>query len=401
MRVALYGGTFNPPHIGHLLTVKTLSETFDRVIVMPAAIPPHKPLPENSFSAAERLELSRLTFGGFNNVEVSDLEINKNQICYTIDTMDALDIDDLTLVIGTDMLLSLEEWYRFEDILKRAKIAVLRRDGRSVTEHIDHLITRYNANVTLIDTNIVEISSTQLRLTGALSIQSPVPAAPPPPEGVFRGNGGVASGQAPCRAKASADAGTRAPVPPYPRAARLKILKTIHPKRLAHSLGAESEAIRLAEHYGADAKDAALAALLHDCTKHWTVERHLQYCEECNIITNKAFSDIPKLLHSVTAAELARREFQVSDSVYGAIRHHTVGRCEMSELELIVYLADKLEPTREYKDVPGYREIAYESLERATLAIMEMSIRKLMNEGRTIHPATIEARNYYLEVLTL
>jgi nicotinate-nucleotide adenylyltransferase len=324
---------------------------------MPAAAPPHKVMPENSFGAAERLELAELTFGGFNNVEISDFEINNRESSYTIDTIKALDIDDLTLVLGTDMFLDFEKWHEFEEILQRVRLAVIRRDGQAVTEHINCLKVRYDANVTVIDADIVEISSTQLRHNGAA---------------------GAAY-----------------------RAIRSEILRIIHPKRLAHSLGTECEAVKLAERYGSNTEEAAAAALLHDCTKHWTTERHLQYCEECYIMTDKTFSGESKLMHGVTAAELARREFGVNDNVYDAIRYHTTGRVGMSKQELIIYLADKLEPTREYKDVPEYRRMAYESLERATLAIMDMNIRKLTETKKIIHPIGIEARNYLLEGLTL
>lgn len=344
MKTALYGGTFNPPHIGHLLAVKTISTLFDRVIVMPAAIPPHKALPEDSLRDIERLQLAQLTFGGFNNVEVSNFEITKGGVSYTIDTINALNCDDLTLVVGTDMLLYFEKWYKFEEVFKRAEVAVLRRDERGVEDHAQYLRERYGAKITIIDAKIVDISSSELR------------------------------GFAP----------------------RLKVLETISPKRLAHSLGTEYEAVKLAGRYGVCEKEAALAALLHDCTKHWATEKHLHFCEECNIMLDDSFIKSAKLLHGITAAEFARREFSVSGSVYTAIRHHTLGRANMSKLEMIIYLADKLEPTREYKDVAEFREIAYKSMERAMLAVLDMSINKLVREKLFIHPATVDARNYYL-----
>ncbi|MCL2080495.1 MAG: bis(5'-nucleosyl)-tetraphosphatase (symmetrical) YqeK [Oscillospiraceae bacterium] len=350
MRTVLYGGTFNPPHIGHYLTVKTLSGLYDRVIVMPAAVPPHKPLPENSFGASERIRLARLTFGGFDNVEVSDFEITKGGVSYTIDTVNALDIDGLTLALGTDSFNNFEKWRGFRELLSKVKLAVTRRDGQSVNERVERLKSEYNANVTVIDAKIVEISSSELR------------------GGDMR---------------------------------RAEILENIHPKRLEHSLGTESEAVRLAALYGEDLREAALAALLHDCTKHWPPEKHLQYCAECNIISDRPFSGNEKFLHGITAAELARRELGVSGAVYGAIKHHTMGRPGMSGLEMIIYLADKLEPTREYKDVPAYRRLAYENRERAVLAVIERVMQKLVEEGSVIHPATFEARDYYKEVLGL
>ncbi|MCL1820524.1 MAG: bis(5'-nucleosyl)-tetraphosphatase (symmetrical) YqeK [Oscillospiraceae bacterium] len=347
MRIALYGGTFNPPHFGHLNTVKTLSGLYDRVIVMPAAVPPHKNMPEFSLCDMERLNLARLTFGGVENAEVSDFEIRKGGVSYTIDTLDALNADDITLVVGTDMLLSFEKWHRFEEILNRAEIAVFRRDERGVTEHIRYLREKYNAKIIEIDTDIIELSSSQLRGSETKN--------------------------------------------------RLKVLETVSPKRMAHTLGTEYEAVLLANKFGADVEAAAYAAILHDCTKHWTVEKHLQFCEECNIILDDMSKKTVKALHSITATALARREFSVSDAVYNAIRHHTLGRSGMSALEMIIYLADKIEPTRKYSDVPHYRAVAYESLERGVLALLDMNIGKLIREGHLIHPTTVEARNFYLE----
>ncbi|MCL2085069.1 MAG: bis(5'-nucleosyl)-tetraphosphatase (symmetrical) YqeK [Oscillospiraceae bacterium] len=173
---------------------------------------------------------------------------------------------------------------------------------------------------------------------------------------------------------------------------RNEILALYSPERIEHVLGVEEEAVRLARRWGAEADAARFSALLHDCTKEWDTERHLKFIKQYNIIASKA--DIPKLLHGISGAALARVRFGAVDEICAAVRWHTSGRPDMSVLEKIVYLADKIEPSR---DCDGeLRRLSYQDIDRAMLAVMDCGLIKLLREGRHIHPDTLDARNYYL-----
>lgn len=134
MRLGILGGTFNPPHVGHLVCAQ---EAFDqlgleRVLLMPAGIPPHKEVAADP-GAEARHELCRLAIGGDVRFEVSRLELDRAGRSYTVDTLRALHDertqDDLTFIVGGDMARSLPSWREPEAVLELATLAVAERAG--------------------------------------------------------------------------------------------------------------------------------------------------------------------------------------------------------------------------------------------------------------------------------
>jgi nicotinate-nucleotide adenylyltransferase len=133
MTLALYGGSFNPPHNGHVALARNALETLrpDRLIWMPSGDPPHKALPPGTPSAAHRLEMSRLAAGGLPGAEVSDFELTGGAR-YTIDTvsmlMERYKPDKLWLLMGSDMRESFDTWYRADELRKLAEVYVFPRN---------------------------------------------------------------------------------------------------------------------------------------------------------------------------------------------------------------------------------------------------------------------------------
>ena len=119
-KIGIYGGTFNPPHLGHVLAAKAAKEALglDKVLLVPDAQPPHKALPEGSPSPEQRVEMARLAAEGEPWLEVSALELSRPGKSYTSDTLRALSGkypgDTLYLLMGTDMFLSLHTWHEPE-----------------------------------------------------------------------------------------------------------------------------------------------------------------------------------------------------------------------------------------------------------------------------------------------
>lgn len=173
MRIGIYGGTFDPPHIGHIRAFEAFLEQFefDRVYVIPALIPPHKSLKSN-VSADDRLQMTRLAFEGISeNVTVSDLEMKREGKSYTADTVKHfkdLGCDEIYFLCGTDMLLTLDLWYKPDYIMANAKIVFARRESDSdntqkIAEKISEYKKRFGAEIFELGVQVLEISSTEIR----------------------------------------------------------------------------------------------------------------------------------------------------------------------------------------------------------------------------------------------
>jgi nicotinate-nucleotide adenylyltransferase len=141
MRVGILGGTFNPPHLGHLVCAQEayIQLGLDHVMLIPARIPPHKPV-EDEPGADHRLELCRLAVDGDGRMSVSDIEIRREGTSYTVDTLEELHERDpdsqLCLIVGGDVAAGLPRWREPERVLALATLAVARRRGtpRSAVE---------------------------------------------------------------------------------------------------------------------------------------------------------------------------------------------------------------------------------------------------------------------------
>jgi nicotinate-nucleotide adenylyltransferase len=143
-RLGILGGTFNPPHLGHLVCAQeALSEVgLDRVVLMPVSVPPHKELPDDP-GAEHRLELCRLAAADDERLEVSRLEIDRGGPSFTVDTLrelhDRRPGDQLTFIAGGDMARSLPAWRAPEEVLELAAFAVAEREGAARDEILEAL----------------------------------------------------------------------------------------------------------------------------------------------------------------------------------------------------------------------------------------------------------------------
>ena len=159
----------------------------------------------------------------------------------------------------------------------------------------------------------------------------------------------------------------------------------------------KQEAVRLAERYGADVTKARVAALLHDCTKKLDMAEQLALCERYRIPLDELERKALKLLHSKTGAAIARDVFAVDDEVYNAILYHTTGKPDMTLLEKIIYLADYIEPTRDFPGVEELRRTVYEDLDRGLLLGLTMTIQEMEELGNPVHHMTRDARDYLMK----
>jgi len=173
-KIGLFGGTFNPPHKGHervaLEFYKRLN--LDKLIIIPSNIPPHKEIKSN-INKNQRLELTRLCFEKYNysynyNIEVSDVEIKKQNISYTVFTVRKLKekYDNLYFLVGSDMYLYIEHWYNYQELLNLCTfVCALRNncDTEKVYEMQNKLNLQGYKSIIFKDFDFLEISSTELR----------------------------------------------------------------------------------------------------------------------------------------------------------------------------------------------------------------------------------------------
>ena len=383
MKIAVYGGSFNPPHLGHVEAAKTVAEALqpDKFLIIPDNLPPHKEMHEDSPLPEQRLALCRLAFSSVPGAEVSDMEIRREGKSYTADTVDRLRAlypeDELFLVMGTDMLLSFEEWYRFRYLLASCTLAVLARadeDCDTIRAHAEYMEREYEARVLILPHEPLEMSSSVIRERLKLRLGSELL------------DDSVYSEIIRCRYYGAQ---------PELSWLREKAYTFLKPSRIAHVAGCESEAVRLAMHWGEEPETAAEAGILHDITKKLNFDEQLILCGKYGIINDNLELNCPKLLHAKTGAALARELFGVSDRVYEAIRWHTTGKPDMTLLEKIIYLADYIEPTRDFPGVDKLRELCFEDIDAAMALGLEMSLEDIRSYGEEPYKDTVEACEWY------
>ncbi|MGM9662058.1 MAG: nicotinate (nicotinamide) nucleotide adenylyltransferase [Oscillospiraceae bacterium] len=392
MRIGIYGGTFDPIHLGHLAAAKTVTEelALDRLLLIPAALPPHKALAEQSASAAERLEMARLGAESLRlpEVEVSDIEMRREGPSYTVDTLRALRAQypeaELWLLVGTDMLRSFAHWWEPGEILRLAGLCAFGRHEEdtegglaAAAEELRRAFPGARVR-TLTLPNLVEISSTELRQ--GLAEGRGEEFLPPAVYGYILRRGLY---------------GTKADLKHLTldelRPVALSFLKG---KRVPHVLGTERTAAYLAEKYGADVEAARRAALLHDCTKRLSMDEQLALCELYGIQLDKLEQKALKLLHARTGAALAKDLFGESDEVASAIRWHTTGKADMTKLEKVIYLADYIEPTRDFPGVEELRRVCERDLNEGLRLGLAMTVEEMTAMGSPVHEKTLEALAY-------
>jgi predicted HD superfamily hydrolase involved in NAD metabolism len=169
-------------------------------------------------------------------------------------------------------------------------------------------------------------------------------------------------------------------------------------KRYGHTLRVANTAEDLARAHGLDPGRARLAALLHDAAREMSSDGFLNLAEDLELPVGEPERESPKLLHGPVAAGLARRDLGVEDEgVLAAIGEHTTGRPGMAPLSLVLYVADKIEPARDYPSVESLRRLARRDLRAAAAESLRRSIAHNEERGRPTHPASIEALGWLEE----
>ena len=388
LNIGLYGGSFDPVHKGHVRVARAFVRQFkpEKLIVMPCRIPPHKEKPAGA-SGEARLAMLRAAFAKDKKIEVSDFELKKDGVSYTVETLRELKKQypdrRIYLVVGADMFLSLREWKEAAEIMTLCEPCVYNRDGgaKEISEYASGLERDFGVKTHFISGATVDLSSSELRtaLGRDESVGSRIPRTV---REIIDGTGIYRSEE-------------------Y----RLEVYRSesqrlVEEKRFNHIIRVEKAAVALAGRYGADIYKARAAALLHDVTKRKTHEEQLNMAREFGIIGVEELEKSPKVAHAFTAAGYAEHRLFVSDpDILNAIRYHTTGRVGMSLLEKLIFLADGIEEGRAFDGVEEIRKAAFEDLDRAMLISLEMTRGKIENNGAYLHPYTADAIAFFRDAV--
>ena len=392
MKIGIYGGSFNPPHLGHMAAAESAAKYLglDELLLIPAGIPPHKALSADAAGKEHRLAMTRLmgeqiALDTGITVTVSDMEVAREGKSYSVDTVREIHEqrpnDELWLLMGTDMFLSFQNWYKPEEILRHAGLCAFGRtekDGETLfAPQRDFLGEKFPGSriVTMTLPNLVDVSSTELRERI--------------PKGKTAGLLALAVLGYILREHLY---GTNLDLKRLSleelRPIALSYLKA---KRIPHVLGTEQTAKELAERYGANVEKARFAALLHDATKRLSMEEQLALCEHYHIALDELEQRALKLLHAKTGAALARDVFGADDEIYNAILWHTTGKPGMTVLEKVLYLADYIEPNRDFDGVEELRKVVWEDIDRGLAMGLAMTVEEMEERGNPVHHNTLEA----------
>jgi nicotinate-nucleotide adenylyltransferase len=385
-RIGIYGGTYSPPHIGHLRAAEYAvgALKLDRLLLIPTGVSPHKEMSSGA-SSADRLEMLRLSADGIEKAEVSDLELKREGRSYTVDTLRELKAQnpgaELVLLMGTDMFTSFMTWREPEQIMKLAELAVFFRGEKSERVRIEAQKTALEslgARINLVENPVTAISSTDLRRMLVFGCADPF--LMPGVGEYIRQKGLYGTGMD--RKGLSVEA------------LESEVIALLNPSRVAHVLGCRDCAVELAKLYGANEVDAARAGLLHDITKAIDGPLQLTLCAEYGIVLDEFSQAFPKTLHALTGSLVAERIFGENENVVSAICHHTTGRANMTLLEKIVYIADYVERNRDFPGVEEMRTVAYTDLDKAVLMGLESAVAHVKRQGQGLAPATMEALEF-------
>lgn len=372
MDIVVFGGTFDPPHIGHQSIAVRFTAEGGKVVILPNRIPPHKSCVT---SAAKRLDMCKLAFAG---CEVSDMELTMPEPSYTYNTLMRLrssleDGQKLKYVIGADSMRDLSKWRNPQLLAQLTEFVVVPRAGYpKPSQYIEDFCAKYGGTFHLMPEGVEDISSSDARLLNTFGELGSVVSKPVEKyilkHGLYNEFKGIAD-----------------------RFCEFGIT----PSRKSHIKNVALTAVKLAKAHGCDQDAAIVAALLHDIAKYndaisirkWGV-----------MVPGEVRAGLPaQCLHAEIGALVAERVFGISDDdIINAIRYHTTGREDMSLLEKIIFLADYIEPSR--KGIEGLDEIravAETDIDKCMAMVIRSNLKYLLSSGKRPANITYAAAKFY------
>ena len=351
-----------PPHNSHVNLLHTAQRqlALDKVYVVPSGISPFKG--ELSIEKHHRLEMCKRAFD-FDNVEISTFEMDSDGVGYTYLTLQHFKRlhpnDTFYLILGADSLKDFHLWKNPQEICRLATLAVAPRKGVEIENHVESVQADYLAKVVLLPTVATAVSSTLVRT----SIQFDVD--------LYLVDGKVA--------QYIKENGLFQNYRPYTQ----KLRTMLSENRYLHSLHTTVAGLKLPTK--CDKNKVFLACCLHDCAKYIDKSQFSYY--------DFTQGDLPTpVVHAFLGERVAQKEFGIFDrEILDAIKYHTTARANMTELEKVVYVADKVEATRPYP----LEHLWGETFDETFVNVLKEAHEVCVQSGRITHPYTQEAILYY------
>lgn len=398
-RLGIYGGSFSPPHLGHLHAALHFYDeaNLDKLIIMPAGKPPHKSLDVGA-SDLDRLVMCKLLFSesnvGKRAISVSDYELSKAGSSFTYLTLTHFKDEDTELffLCGSDMFLSLDSWRNPEIIFSLSTIFCCSReedDMNMLQAKKTEYEARYGAKILLSKAKPFPVSSSELR--NALLLGKSTEGYLDITVTRYIGEKGLYGNQEDLVSL------------------RRLVQSKMSEKRFKHVLGVENECVFLGLRCGMTENELVnlrRAALLHDITHEMSVDEQIKLIASYGENIPEDMNLHPSVLHQYSGATYVKHAFSYSPSVAKAIACHTTGSENMSLFDMILCLADYIEEGRQYPDCVDLRSRVHSIIslvnaslvmEEAMLIYFEQTLAHLTKKGCAIHPQTSASYRKLLE----
>ncbi len=396
-KLAIMGGTFDPIHIGHLVTAEEVRHEFeiDEVLFIPTGHPPHKSS-INMTTSEHRYLMTVLATAANPSFKVSKLEINREGVTYTIDTIKELkkmygDEVKLYFITGADAIHKILTWKASGELLQICEFVAVTRPGYNKEEllhQIEELKRKYETNIHFLEVPALAISSSDIRRR--IEGQKPIKYLVPQEVENYIKKYNL------YRYAICLTPEERSQMCDYV-AARLSA------KRYAHTKGVIEMALEFAKIHQLNLDEVFLAALFHDVAKELSIKEKKALCSTYAIPLDPFEERHIDLIHGKIAAEILKRDWQINTpSILQSIASHTIGRPHMTDLEKVIYLADMTEAGRSpYKAKEEIRQLAMYDLNRAMYVALCSSYNYVTNIlKQEPHPITLSLIEEYAPYYT-
>jgi len=381
----IYGGTFDPPHLGHLFLAEAArrEQSAEQVIFLPAGDPPHKKNKKIT-DARDRLNMVRLAVKDNPYFNVSDFEIKQTGLSYTAKTLRYFKSEgfNVSFIIGADSLDEIFSWKDPEYILANSRLLVLPRKNYN----IDKILTKdkykkYIDNINKLAVGRIDFSSSQIRerikSNKRIKYMTPFEVE----EYIVRKRLYLKS--------ETVDQTKFAQIDNY-------LKNNMSDDRYQHTLRVIETASNIAGNKDYLEK-VKIAALCHDLCKGYPESKLQRLVKNSNWPLKSFEYKEASLLHGPASAYLTEKKFDITDNqILEAIRYHTIGHPDLGLIGKIIFLADKIEPGRDYPGRGEIYKLALDDIEQAILKLTNHNLEYLMNRNIEIHPNLILLRNSIL-----
>lgn len=378
-KIGVMGGTFDPVHNAHVCMAQKAAQRLGlaKVVFVPGGNPPHK-AQKNVTDKDLRFEMVKAATAGNPVFEVTDYEIKKKDYSYTADTLRYMTKmhpeNKYYFIMGADSLDYIEKWHEPQVIFALAEIVVFARKNFELRRKAHDVMETFGGHITILDDEIPDISSTRIRedVDMGFDISAFVPHGA---EEIIQKNG-LYRGEL--------------------TQLREKIKSALEKSRFGHTMGVCRLAVQMAQRFGENRKKAYTAALLHDCAKNIPKDKMYEMCREYGVGLDEFELCNPALVHAKLGAYLAEHAYGIKDpDIINAVKWHTLGRCEMSRLEKIIFVADMAEEGRRFEGALPLRKAALQNLDKAVYMCADATIRFNEGKGNPVHKNAYAVRDCF------